>query len=200
MGKINMYSQFARPQGLPGWIAGWYMSRENREINKWTIDFLNVQDGEHVLEIGFGSGKALKYILQQADEVRLTGVDVSEVMVYQTLRRLNKHLINSEILLMEGQADKLPLLSQKVDKVLVINNVTFWETPVKTLRNIYSQMTEGGKIALTIRPHEKGATDDTSELIGGQLSALLAQAGFTNIEFFLKPTKPTNTVCALGTK
>lgn len=198
MGKI--YEQFAKPSGLPGRVAGWYMAKENREINKWTIDFLNVQDGEHILEVGFGSGKALKYILQQTNDVMLTGVDASEVMIHQALRRLNKRLINNEILLMEGPADDLPLLPKKVDKVLVINNVTFWKTPMQTLRNINGQMNKEGKIALTIRPHEKGATDDTSELIGGQLSALLVQAGFIDVEFFVKHTRPTDTVCALGTK
>ncbi|MFB4168098.1 hypothetical protein [Virgibacillus sp. JSM 102003] len=82
----------------------------------------------------------------------------------------------------------------------MINNITFWCEPVTTLKNIRSQMNDGGKIALTIQPHEKGATDETSEIIGGQLSALLDQSGFTSIEIFIKPTKPNDTVCALGIK
>lgn len=196
----KLFSQFAKPHGSIGRVAGWFMAKENKAINKWTIDFLDIQDGEHVLEIGFGSGKALKYILEQKASLSITGLDPSRVMVYQALRRLNKHLINSQIRLIEGYADDLPMLPGKLDKVLVINNVTFWQNPISTLAGIRKQMNEGGKIALTIRPHEKGATDETSELIGGQLSALLTNAGFKDIEFIIKPTNPCNTVCALGTK
>ncbi|WP_164671022.1 class I SAM-dependent methyltransferase [Virgibacillus doumboii] len=196
----KLFSQFKQPQGKIGMFAGWFMSKENKAINKWTIDFLDIQDDDHVLEIGFGSGKAMKYMLEQREQLFITGLDPSEVMVYQALRRLNKHLINGQVCLMEAQADELPKLSQKIDKVLVINNITFWRNPVNMLMEIRKQMRYNGKIALTIQPHEKGATDETSELIGGQLTALLAHAGFTTIEFFIKPTTPNNTVCALGTK
>ncbi|WP_174615720.1 class I SAM-dependent methyltransferase [Virgibacillus ihumii] len=196
----NLFSQFAQPRGTAGRVAGWLMAKENRAINKWTIEFLHIQHGEHVLEIGFGSGKAMKYILEQKDDLILTGLDPSGVMVHQALRRLNKHLTNEQVRLVEGYAQDLPVFSKKLDKVLVINNVTFWENPVNTLGEIRSQMNKGGRIALTIKPHEKGATDETSNLIGGQLSALLANAGFGDVEFFIKLTNPCNTVCALGTK
>ncbi|WP_077324364.1 class I SAM-dependent methyltransferase [Virgibacillus siamensis] len=198
MGKL--FTQFVQPKGFLGRIAGWYMSKENKQIIKWTLDFLDIQDGEHALEIGFGSGKAMKYLLERRKRLTITGIDPSEVMVFQSLRRLNKHLINSRVQLVEGYAHNLPALSQKIDKVLVINNVTFWENPVNTLERIRTQMNDGGKIALIIKPHEKGATDETSNLIGGQLSALLANAGYTDIEFFIKPTNPCDTVCALGMK
>ncbi|MBP1950676.1 class I SAM-dependent methyltransferase [Virgibacillus litoralis] len=196
----KLFSQFAMPRGRLGQLAGWFMSKENRGINKWTIDFLSIKNNDHILEIGFGSGKAMKYILEQKNLVEITGIDPSEAMVYQALRKLNKRLINSEVRLIEGYAEELPVLSQKVDKVLVINNITFWRDPVNTLKNIRGQMNDGGKIAVTIQPHEKGATDETSELIGGQLSVLLDQSGFTFIEIYIKPTKPNDTVCALGIK
>ncbi|WP_010529388.1 class I SAM-dependent methyltransferase [Lentibacillus jeotgali] len=196
----KLFSQFAEPHGRTGQLVGWFMSKENKSINKWTIDFLDIQNDDHVLEIGFGSGKAMKYVLKQGNNLSITGVDPSNVMVYQALRRLNKRLIKGQIRLIEGTAESMPALPQKIDKVLVINNITFWEDPVGTLSHIRRQMNGGGKIALTIRPHEKGTSDETSELIGGQMSALLTHAGFRDVEFFLKPTKPNDTVCALGTK
>ncbi|GAA0597359.1 hypothetical protein GCM10009001_11920 [Virgibacillus siamensis] len=66
-----------------GKVAYWLMAKENKAINKWTIDFPTIQHGEHVLEIGFGSGKAMKYILEQrmrtayrAGPVRSNGTQV----------------------------------------------------------------------------------------------------------------------------
>ncbi|SDR05724.1 Methyltransferase domain-containing protein [Virgibacillus subterraneus] len=196
----QLFSQFAMPRGRVGQLVGWFMSKENREINKWTIDFLSIKNDDHILEIGFGSGKAIKYILEQKNSVTITGIDPSEAMVHQALRKSNKRLVNGQIRLIEGYVEEISALPQKVDKVLVINNITFWREPLNTLTKIRRQMNEGGKIAITIRPHEKGATDETSEIIGGQLTALLDQSGFTSIETFIKPTKPNDTVCSLGIK
>ncbi|MTW85673.1 methyltransferase domain-containing protein [Virgibacillus dakarensis] len=196
----KLFSQFAKPTGATGKIFGLLMAKENKQINRWTIDFLDIKDHDHIVEIGFGSGQAMEEILGSGKHLYITGIDPSEVMVYQALRRLNKHLINGQIQFFERYADDFPKLSRKIDNVLAINNVSFWHKPVVTLTKIYKQMNHGGRIALTLRPHEKGATDETTNLIGGQLKSMLVKAGFSEIAIFIKPTKPNDTVCAVGRK
>jgi hypothetical protein len=57
----TVYSQFHRPAGLLGRVVGWIMANRpsNIERSRWTVDLLNVQPTDHVLEIGFGPGLAL---------------------------------------------------------------------------------------------------------------------------------------------
>lgn len=196
----KLFSQFAKPTGVIGALVGSFMARENEQISRWTINFLGIEDHDHIVEIGFGSGYAMKeLLLGTKQQLSITGFDPSETMVYQALRKLNKHITDQQqVQLFEQNADLFPNLQCRIDHVFAINNVTFWKNPVSTLKDIKRQMNPGGKIALTLRPHEKGSNDTTTELIGGQLKGLLTQAGFQQITIVIKPTQPNDTVCVLG--
>ena len=52
--------QLRRPQGLLGRFIGGKMARQNKESNDWTVSLLNIQPNDHVLEVGFGPGLAIK--------------------------------------------------------------------------------------------------------------------------------------------
>ncbi|WP_188457009.1 class I SAM-dependent methyltransferase [Virgibacillus oceani] len=193
-----LFSQFSKPAGWIGKWFGWYMAKENKHINQWTINFLDIQEQDHIVEIGFGPGQAIMDMLKRHDTIYITGVDPSEAMVHQVLKKLNKRLTNGQIGIFQHNADEFPILHKKIDKVLAINNITFWKYPVKTLAKIRMQMNQNGKIAITLRPHERGATDQTTRLLGNQLKAILAKAGFREICIFIKKTNPNDTVCAVG--
>jgi hypothetical protein len=49
-------SQFIRPRGFGGWLAGWEMALRpsNRTRNAWAVRLLEVGPTDRVLEIGFG--------------------------------------------------------------------------------------------------------------------------------------------------
>ncbi|KHE67347.1 class I SAM-dependent methyltransferase [Halobacillus sp. BBL2006] len=192
-----IYEQFSKPKGIIGKCVGWFMVQENYMLNEWTLSFLNLEEKNRILEIGFGPGEALKKAAKY-EGVELFGIDPSEEMVETTLRRLHKESAPKQICLMHGEANELEKFQQPLDKIYAINNVTFWEEPVRTLSHLRSLLREGGKIALTLCPHEEGADDDTTEVLGGQLRTLLHDAGFQHIEVFIKPTNPNDSVCAVA--
>ncbi|UOQ44376.1 class I SAM-dependent methyltransferase [Halobacillus salinarum] len=190
-------SQFSRPHGAAGKLAGWFMSKENEELNEWTLSFLNMKDNEHVLEVGFGPGSAIKQLLK-SNQVKVLAIDPSEAMVETTIRRLGKLPFLEQVCIVHGEAALIEQFNLTFDKVYSINNVTYWKNPVETLRFLKQHMKPNGRIALTLCPHEKGATDDTTEVLSGQLTSMLQKSGFRNIEAFVKPTKPNDTVCAVA--
>ena len=57
-----LVSQFHRPHGFGGRVAGWVMANRgsNRERNIWAVGLLDVQAQDRVLEIGFGPGIAIQ--------------------------------------------------------------------------------------------------------------------------------------------
>ncbi|MCA0972613.1 methyltransferase domain-containing protein [Halobacillus litoralis] len=189
--------QFAKPNGWIGKAVGWFMTQENDELNKWTVSFLDIQEGDAVLEIGFGAGESLCQVARRS-RGRVFGIDPSEAMVETAVRRLQKRSPACDICLIQGEAALIHQFETTFDKIYAVNNITYWEKPVETLVHLRSLLSEGGRIALTLCPHEKGAEDQTTEVLGGQLRALLNQAGFSSIEVFIKPTKPNNTVCAVA--
>lgn len=194
-----IYNQFAKPKGVAGKVAGMFMERENRELNDWTLSFLDIGKGDHVLEVGFGSGAALKKIATLELET-LYGMDPSEAMVEMVLKKLNDQTISKQIGIFHGDASQLLQFQKPLDKIYAVNNITFWEDPVEILSHLRTLLREKGKIALTIVPHEDEATDDTTEVLGGQMQNLLVKAGFHHVFIHYKTEQPNDAVCVTGMK
>ncbi|MCP3029766.1 methyltransferase domain-containing protein [Halobacillus sp. A1] len=190
--------QFEQPKGRIGKLIGRFMAYENNELNNWTQSFLNIENGDTVLEVGFGPGEGLTTLAENYPASDLIGIDPSEAMVDMVVKKLHEKRGDQQFLLIHGKAETISSVRQPIDKVYAVNNVTFWGNPVQRLSEIRQRMVKGGKIALTLCPHEEGATDDTTEVLGGQLTSLLQDAGFQQIEVFIKPTEPNNTVCAVA--
>jgi len=70
-------------------MAGWIMANRpsNIERSRWTMDLLNVQPSDHVLEIGFDPGLALAQVPRLAPKGRVVGIDHSALMIEQASRR-----------------------------------------------------------------------------------------------------------------
>ena len=55
--------------------------------NRWTIELLDLKEDEHVLEIGFGPGVAIQMASQRVPRGVVVGIDHSEVMLRQAMKR-----------------------------------------------------------------------------------------------------------------
>ena len=63
--KTHLYDQFREPRGPLGVLAGRIMSKRssNRERSAWTVDLLDVQPDDRILELGYGPGLGLEAAL-----------------------------------------------------------------------------------------------------------------------------------------
>ena len=86
----RLVQQFMKPKGFFGHLAGWTMALRpsNRARNKWTVDLLDLEPHHRVLEIGCGPGFALQLCADKLCKGHITGIDHSDVMIYQSKRRL----------------------------------------------------------------------------------------------------------------
>lgn len=193
-----LFSQFSQPKGFIGKLVGWIMYKENAAITKWTLSFLDIQPQEHVVEIGFGPGFCIRNLCKTYKGIRITGLDPSHAMVKEANRRNQKWVDEGRVTLLEAKAHKVEGVSQSIDKIVTINNITYWEDPVDTLVRLKSKMRKAGRIAITLQPHEKGAGDHTAELAGDQIRSFLEQAGFEYVRIHHRPGKPNKTTCVVG--
>lgn len=193
-----LFSQFSKPSGFVGKVVGWMMYKQNADINKWAMSFLDIQSKDHVLEIGFGPGYCVKELCDTYEGVRVSGLDPSETMVEEAKRRNQKGIERGQVQLVKGYAEEVSQLHDTIDKVLAINNITYWEDPVGTLKALRNQMSEKGRISVALQPHEKGANDQTTIIIGDQIRSFLEQAGFKQVLVHHKPGNPTKTACVVG--
>jgi ubiquinone/menaquinone biosynthesis C-methylase UbiE len=197
-----MRRQFGRPSGLWGAIVGVIMAiaPSNRERIRWTLERLNLQPGDRILEVGFGPGFAVAEAVKRLPEGFVAGVDHSEVMVRQATRRNAMAIRCGRVDLRLGPVATLPVYGTPFDKVFTINSIHFWAEPVERLRELRERLKPGGLIAVTLQPRSRGSTAETAESIGRELVAKLETAGFKKVRLEFKHARPAPIVCVLGTR
>ncbi len=55
-GMTGLRDQFRQPHGRLGRLAGQVMAAANAGMNRFTVELLDVQPDDRILEIGFGPG------------------------------------------------------------------------------------------------------------------------------------------------
>lgn len=179
LGKL--VRQFGNPRGSTGRVAGWVMAhrRSNRQRNEWVVGLLDVRPTDRVLEVGFGPGVAIAELARRAGHVH--GIDRSEVMVRQAIRRNRAAVRAGRVELVHAPVDRLPSFGAPLDAVLAVNSLGFWPEPAQRLRELRALLRPGGRIALASQPRCPGATRDTTVRAADELRDLLAGAGFVGI-------------------
>jgi len=136
----------AHPQGEKGIEIGEMMNATNISMTFESVKTLLLEDEEHVLEIGHGNAGHLKNLLSRAQNLKYTGVDISETM-YNEAQKLNKDFENhADFVLYEGK--KLPFEDKTFDKIFTVNTVYFWENPVEFLNEIYRVLKNEGTFVM----------------------------------------------------
>lgn len=137
----------ANPQGEKGIEIGEMMNATNIGMTLESIRTLLIEDNQHILEIGHGNAGHLKSLLNLAQDLKYTGVDISETM-HNEAKKLNKEFqTKADFVLYEGK--KLPFEDQTFDKIFTVNTVYFWENPVEFLNEIYRVLKDNGTFVLT---------------------------------------------------
>ncbi|MEN8172318.1 MAG: methyltransferase domain-containing protein [Chloroflexota bacterium] len=138
------------------WLAGtseWQFTQAGMEM-------LNVQPGESVLEVGYGTGKALKALaLDVGPEGYVAGIDISTGMMAVARKRLQDEGLQDVVDLHCGDALDLPFASDLFDAVFISFTLELFDTPeipvlLTACKNI---MHDNGRlviVAMAKRKHE----------------------------------------------
>jgi ubiquinone/menaquinone biosynthesis C-methylase UbiE len=142
--------QYSSPSGMVGWLAGERMVRQHRPETAWTINLLEMQPTDAVLEVGFGAGQGIKLAAEKACDGRVMGIDLSEVMVRVATRRNAQAVKAGHVVLSQGNMTALPFEDQHFDKILTIHTFYFWSEPFQALRELYRVLKPGGRLVITL--------------------------------------------------
>jgi demethylmenaquinone methyltransferase/2-methoxy-6-polyprenyl-1,4-benzoquinol methylase len=86
----------------------WFAASEVK-FTQTGLQLLGVEDGEHVLEIGFGTGRSLVTLSQQAGASGLvTGVELSPGMIEVAQKRIQAEAPESSVHMLRGDGTLLP--------------------------------------------------------------------------------------------
>jgi SAM-dependent methyltransferase len=197
--RTAIASQFHRPTGLLGRLAGEIMTRRasNRARNAWAVGLLEIRPTDHVLEIGYGPGLAIELAARAAPNGMVVGVDHSEVMWRNATRRNAAAIRAGRVELHHAELEALAG-PPRFDRVLAVNVHMFWSDPQVRLRQLGALMVPGGVLALAYEPRGAGASNELARAAGEQTAAIVAAAGFVDVRVESLTLRPVNAVCVLA--
>lgn len=147
-------AQLRCPDGEAGKLLGQGMNLRNLPMIVNAFSALNLQANERVLEIGYGNGGLLGYVLSLAKDVHYTGLESSSLMHAEALA-FNKPFIEAGLAayhLYDGV--HLPFDSACFDKIISINTLYFWAKADEFMMQICRALKIGGHLCLSFCPKD----------------------------------------------
>ena len=123
---------------------------ERRHAGK-ALSYLNVQSGETVLEIGFGTGYCLQQIaLSVGKSGKVYGIDISEGMLKAARKKLEKAGLIDRVKLYHGDATQLPFGDETFDTVFTSFTLELFDTPEipQVLKEVGRVLKAGGRLGV----------------------------------------------------
>jgi SAM-dependent methyltransferase len=135
----------------------------NRKRNRWAVALLDVQPQDHILEIGFGPGLAIRELARRATGGFVLGIDHSEEMVRQATVRNRAAVEQGRVELRLRSALDLRDFSEMFDKALAVNNFGMWPEPEARLKDLRGALRPSGRVAIVSQPRCPGATAEKNQ-------------------------------------
>lgn len=139
-------SPFARPTGLLGHLAGRFMLRTNRQDD--VLACLDVQPGDHVLEVGYGPGGLIRLLAARTDAALIRGVDPSPAMRNLATRANRTAVRAGRVDLALGSAARTGLADDSVERVVSVNTVAIWPDLEAGVQELHRVVRPGGTVVI----------------------------------------------------
>ena len=156
---------FGRPQGALGRLGGIVMARMNQQMAQRTIELLDVQSSDRVLEIGSGPGVGIQLLASVVSTGRVAGIDPSEEMVEQAKARNAAGIVTGRVELRRGSVERLPYENASFDKAMAINSMQVWSDATTGLHETRRILRSGGSIALGFTRHSGQAKEGVTQVL-----------------------------------
>lgn len=193
--KLPISSQFGKPAGITGSMIGHIMAYRNKERIRWAIEKMGIRPNDRILEIGFGPGYAVKLISGSLNgEGSITGIDHSEVMYKQAVKKNIDGIRDGKVKLTLGDFDKSVFPENAFDRIFAINVHWFWKDQREHFKKIGKLLKDEGILYLVYQPRWAKSSEELNQ-ITAETKSVLEDAGFIISGMEVKEMKPVN--CAL---
>ncbi len=188
-------AQLRKPEGDLGNQVGAAMAHFNTSAIAFTIQCLQIQPGDHLLEIGFGPGEAIAEAVRLTPQGYIAGIDHSSAMLEMAEHRNHQAIMQEHVELTLGDARELPYEDDSFDTVFAVNVFHFWPDPTRELAECRRVLKSGGRIAffLTHPSSWLPGIRDTGVFFGRDaedVEKILAASGFKNVMSYATKTEP----------
>lgn len=141
--------QARKPTGLFGrWIMSNIFDFGNARLNRFVYSIMAPQAGDHILDVGCGTGKLIHRIARQTDGCVAEGIDFSASMISIARRKNRKHIAAGKVCIHEGNVDHLQIPAGTFTKICSVNTIYFWPALESSIKKMVQLLKPGGMLVL----------------------------------------------------
>lgn len=205
MGLPDLIGRHSRhPRGFVGRIITRMMARRTSPGIPWTVDLLELSQDHRVVDVGFGRGDSLAFLLERTLEGHVAGVELSDTMLQAAATRFREAISSERLSLHRTDDGTIPLEDASFDRAVSLNTIYITEYPAALFGEMFRVLAPGGRAALTF-PEREGFADFPPARTEGfflhQLADLrraMSEAGFVDVVTHSEPDLPLNPQCLVG--
>ncbi|MBI4436278.1 MAG: methyltransferase domain-containing protein [Candidatus Omnitrophica bacterium] len=112
---------------------------------KAIFECLDLSGGEHILDVGCGTGKFEQMVVERFDTVSIIGMDISRSMLNIAQKRLASF---PQVALLMAQAERLPFRPETFDRVLCANMLHNVRKPATFIQECARMLRPNGRFVL----------------------------------------------------
>jgi len=205
--KTFISKQARKPSGLFGrWVMSKIFDHGNAAINDFMKEQLLLQEKDHILEIGFGTGKLIFEMAKQVNKGLIEGIDLSDTMVAIAEKEIKNYIAAGRVIIRQGNFEETAYNDNCFDKIFSANTIYFWPQPDNFIKNILRILKPGGKLILAFEDIKQLESRPLSTKVfhfyhQDEIVKLLSCNGFSgSIDMISKEIKSQRYHCAVAVK
>lgn len=146
--------QMQYPRGVFGKILFAWMTRMTIAHARWTVDLMDIQPNDDIVEIGFGNGANIKLLLQRAVRGSVTGAEISDTAIEMASNKNAKAISEGRVKLHKAAGNALPFETGVYDKACTVATAYVIEDPGEVFKEMYRVLKPNGRAAVTFPVRE----------------------------------------------
>ena len=204
--KKFIAAQLRKPSGLFGrFVTVRLLNLVNMPINRLSLEILQLQPDDHVLEVGFGGGDLIARMARIVTRGHITGVDYSIDALEVCRKRFDTLIKTGTIELRSASVEALPFDADTFTKACTVNTIYFWPDPIAALGQIHRVLKENGTLLVCFSPRAVMEKQEFTQhgftlFEPEEVKSLLSTAGFRNVRLVFGQHRFGECVVAEGIK
>jgi len=186
----ELAKQLRCPSGKYAKQIGKTMFLSNSNMIFKTIDSLQIQSESSVLEIGFGNGQHIPYLLNKTQKIRYIGIDHSLEMVEEATQNNFKLVQKKFVQFLHINTEEKPNFNKNsFDYCFTVNTIYFIENLNKYFKLVFDFLKLNGKFAIGFIEKKfakkMSFTQNIFRLYDCEIiEEMLLRIGFSSVEIF----------------
>ncbi|MDX2478126.1 MAG: class I SAM-dependent methyltransferase [Gammaproteobacteria bacterium] len=152
--------------------AEWYAEKYGEyATNRFGVEALKLESDFTIVDIGCGTGCALRHASEQVTKGSLIGIDPVSRMIEIAQERTAVHSASARVVYHQGSAEILPIEDASVDVVLAFDSYDHWADQPKGLEEVRRVLKSNGRFVVVKDGGLPNGNDAKKEFIAGLIKA-----------------------------